>query len=107
MLHNFLVFYDGVLTATARFVNSLGNTFWGMTIVFITVYCYRVGNHDAAIFFGGVATTLMGLKGADKISTINAPSATNVNSQPSFTTDNTKQTPPLDTTAAEGDKNNA
>lgn len=72
-------FYGGMLQETLKFLLGLNNTTIGLIICWIVLICYLVGLHDAAIFFGGVATTLLGVKGTDHTNTTYAPNATKVN----------------------------
>lgn len=65
MLAKLLDAYDKFLTSSAHFLSSLNNTFWGMSIMALTAYFYIRNNHDATLFFGGVATTLIGIKQAE------------------------------------------
>lgn len=62
MLAKLLDAYDKFLVSSSHFFSSLNNTFWGMSIMALTAYFYIRNNHDATLFFGGVATTLMGMK---------------------------------------------
>ena len=65
-------FISAVLEAVREFLNGINNTVWGLLIIFICMHMISKGNNpDAAYYFAGVGSTMIGIKASQRISDVN------------------------------------